>query len=522
MKTIFCPKYGPPEVQTNIITYRLMKHKFYLMVSLVFIITSANSQNIRYRNATDVLYEIYTPSDESTGNLRISDSLLHKDIDLFVRTIEEIGVNPYVNLPKDSFYEKINLLKSKIKQPLTRREFLLQFIPTVKELGLSHTHVYSLFTIRSYDKRGGKYLPLGVRIEKFGLFVNENYSSVNIPINDEIIAINNIPSKRLLDSLYRYADGATEYSKLMDIQENFSKLLWLVYDFSDTIQITTKQTTYKVNGLPSSEINKNKNEKLNQQQKKDSKLFEYCQIDSTTGKLTLREFMIRDEAKYYRFLDSVFCQVNKKLIKNLIIDVRDNPGGGDDYGIEVIKYLYNQPFKAYSKFYYKKSKILENFSYMFLYPEDRNNAEMQKAANCNGACESEHEYGTYYECENKTYNPKADSIRFNGKVYVLSNYLVYSAGNTFVGLVKDYKIGKIIGTETGQSPSSDGQLCWFLLPHSNLLASGSTTLAIRPGGDPGTTRGVLPDYEVSQLAIDAENGVDTIMDFTINLIKNKN
>jgi hypothetical protein len=500
---------------------KTMKYKLTFVTIILSVITCVYAQDVRYRDVMDVLNEMYTPSDETKANVKIAAKLLHEDIDLFVKTIEEIGVNPYINLPKDAFYKKIVRLKSSITQPLTSREFLLHFLPIVNELRLSHTHVYSSAFINLHDKQGGKYLPLGVRLEKNGLLVNDNYSSANIPINEPIISINKIPAKVIVDRLYRFAVGATEYSKLMDVQEDFSKLLWLVYNFSDAFQITTKQASYSVNGLSSGEINKKKSERINRQQKEDYKQFEYGQIDATTAKLTFRDFMIKDESSYYRFLDSVFAQVDKNSIKNLIIDVRDNPGGGDDYGIQIVKYLYDRPFKAYSNFYYKKSKLLENFSYLFLYPEDRNNPEMRKAANCNGACEAEHEYGTYYECENKIHDPKADSLRFKGSVYVLSNYLVYSAGNTFVGIIKDYKIGKIIGTETGQSPSNDGQLCWFLLPHSNLLASGSTTLAIRPSGDPSTTRGVIPDFEVPQSKADAKNGQDAVMDFTMKMIKEK-
>ena len=52
------------------------------------------------------------------------------------------------------------------------------------------------------------------------------------------------------------------------------------------------------------------------------------------------------------------------------------------------------------------------------------------------------------------------------------------------------------------------------------MAMGATMYAIRPNGDPGTTRGVIPDYEVIQSEEDTKKGVDTIMDFTMKLIKN--
>jgi hypothetical protein len=88
-------------------------------------------------------------------------------------------------------------------------------------------------------------------------------------------------------------------------------------------------------------------------------------------------------------------------------------------------------------------------------------------------------------------------------------------------LIKDYRLGKIIGTETGQSMSNDGQQCWFFLPHMNVMAGGSTTLCIRPNGDPSTARGILPDYEVVQSERDTKKGVDTVMEFVLKFVKTK-
>ena len=80
-------------------------------------------------------------------------------------------------------------------------------------------------------------------------------------------------------------------------------------------------------------------------------------------------------------------------------------------------------------------------------------------------------------------------------------------------------IGRIIGTETAQSPSSDGEGCYFLLPNSNVMAMASTMYSVRPSGDRRDTRGVVPDLEVKEGPSARRNGVDTVMDFTRALIE---
>jgi hypothetical protein len=180
----------------------------------------------------------------------------------------------------------------------------------------------------------------------------------------------------------------------MDLQNSLSIKLWWVYGFEGPFRIKMKDLVYGVDGLTASELKDLKRNGPDRRKPKTAPQYEYRQLDSTTGLLSLRDFGITDEAKYYGFFDSVFRQLRDTSIGHLIIDARDNPGGGDDYGSEVIKYLYHRPFQAYSKSYYEKSKILEDFSYLFLYPEDRNNPEMRKAANNMGDCQAEHEYGT--------------------------------------------------------------------------------------------------------------------------------
>ena len=502
-----------------------MTHKICFIIFFISISLSASSQDVRFRNFNTVAFEIVTPPSEDEINDKIPVDSLHKEIDFFVKTIEELGVNPYINIPKDDFNKSIDLLKRKIDVPLTRREFLLQFVPVVNELKLSHTRLYTPVEImeekKVYDRNQGKYLPIEVEINNNQLIITEDYSENDLPIGKEILSINNIQTKTIIDSLYKYSKGATKFSKINNTQNRFATLFWWVYNISRPFNIELTDSIYTIKGKTKKELKaiKKKN-KFTTKEKEPYVQYEYISVNSNTRMLRFRDFGIRDESKYYNFLDSVFLTLNKDDIKNLIIDVRNNPGGGDNYGIEVIKYLYNQPFHAYSKFYYKKSKRLENFQYMFLYPEDRDNPKMREAANCMGDCHELYDYGEYYECDKEMHNPKPDSIRFKGKVYVLANHRVYSAGNTFVGLIKDYEIGKIVGTETGQSPSNDGQLCMFYLPRSKILAGGSTTLCIRPNGDPQTSTGVLPDYEVHDSKEEKQKRVDTVMEYTMNLIKN--
>jgi hypothetical protein len=494
-----------------------MKKYILISIAIVYISQVGFTQKNQLRSLNEVVFSLYKPLDKGKLNSKIPVALLHQDIDLYVKTIEEIGVNPYLNFHKDSFYYEINQLKRKIDKPLTRREFFLMFSPICHDLKLSHTEPKIDWWVYKdiFDKNGGTYLPIDIKIEGNNLIIDKDYSS-KLPIGKEIVSINQIKSKTIIDSLLRYSNSSTNYSRKMDTQEDFSMLLWWIYNFSDTFLIELKDKVYTLKGMTVAELDKAKSNNSNQH--KEYKQYEYKEIDSKTGLMTIRDFGIRDTNTYFHFLDSAFHQLKQRLIKNLIIDIRGNAGGNDN-SFEVVRYLYDKPFKSSSKIYYKKSKIAEDFFLLFLNPEDRNNPETRKLVNCFGKCESEHQYGEYYECEEIKYIPKSDSLRFNGNLFVLQDFNTVSAGVDFAVLIKDFKIGKIIGTETNQSPSNDANGCYFLLPNTNILSVAATIYNIRPNGDPNTTRGVIPDYEIIQTKEDSEKGIDTIMDFTMKLIK---
>ncbi|MFX0195885.1 MAG: hypothetical protein ACFFCW_07170, partial [Candidatus Hodarchaeota archaeon] len=59
----------------------------------------------------------------------------------------------------------------------------------------------------------------------------------------------------------------------------------------------------------------------------------------------------------------------------------------------------------------------------------------------------------------------------------------------------------------------------FILPNSQVEAGVASKLLICAGGK-RDGRGVIPDYEVKQKPEDTAKGVDIVLQFTLNLIKN--
>jgi C-terminal processing protease CtpA/Prc len=111
-----------------------------------------------------------------------------------------------------------------------------------------------------------------------------------------------------------------------------------------------------------------------------------------------------------------------------------------------------------------------------------------------------------------------ETSRFKGKVFVLIGHRTVSDCTTFAQVIRFYKAGKLIGEETADPTVRGAEYISFKLPNSDLNFCVTTKKFILVGGKPDG-RGVIPDYEVKQKPEDTAKGVDTVLQFTLDLIR---
>jgi len=87
----------------------------------------------------------------------------------------------------------------------------------------------------------------------------------------------------------------------------------------------------------------------------------------------------------------------------------------------------------------------------------------------------------------------------------------------FASTIKDYKLGTLIGEETGGLATSYGDIYPFQLPNTRLHCGVSHKRFVRPSGE-DDGRGVLPDHQVEINVDDIAAGNDKVMAFAKKLI----
>jgi len=188
---------------------------------------------------------------------------------------------------------------------------------------------------------------------------------------------------------------------------------------------------------------------------------------------------------YYPSFSDAFSDNNIAYImtyfsqcKGLIIDVRDNGGGSLDYSKQLASYFFNiETITGYIK--HKTGDGHSDFS---------------------------------APVAMKT--PAHKTIQWQRPVIVLTNRKSYSATNDFINRMKQSPMGIIVGDKTGGGGglplSSELQNGWLVRFSSSPMYDSSMQ---------STEWGIDPDYNVALTYADELNGIDTIIEKAIVLIK---
>jgi carboxyl-terminal processing protease len=115
----------------------------------------------------------------------------------------------------------------------------------------------------------------------------------------------------------------------------------------------------------------------------------------------------------------------------------------------------------------------------------------------------------------KTIMPRADAYR--GKVFLLIDTRTFSAAESFAIDLWESGEATLVGCPTGGDTGSYPEI--FHSPSGLSFRIATSEPRLSPKGFPLEGRGVPPHYKVAQTVKDFMNGIDTQLEFTLNLIQ---
>ena len=242
--------------------------------------------------------------------------------------------------------------------------------------------------------------------------------------------------------------------------------------------------------------------------------FYYHLIGADVGYMNLFSFigdsMMSTDSGFTKAVDALFRQVAADKPRVLIIDVRENGGGDDEIGAELLRHLTEKPFRLLASWQVKRSSEVR----------DAGKSIIRIPFRWMGLPLLIADGRRYYlGAEGSLSEPATRSIRtwprgepfFDGPVCVLTGPHTYSAASEFADAVKTFGLATIVGEPTGGQPNSFGNPFVFHLKRSGLAVQIATVRSVRASGDVSDNRPVMPDIAVHPTAADLAKNVDPVV-----------
>ncbi len=411
---------------------------------------------------------------------------MSRDIDALVAGV----VARHPDLPGYASLDAINrlsqALKQSLKKPLTRVEFYRVVGQLNHAFGDGHSFLlwpYQEFNV--LKETGHVPFPFDVKFTSEGLLVlhrDYQYNAHRLRAGTPIKSVNGVPVKSLLANLQQYVGGETALLRHYIVARRFPVMLWSTYGWIDNFSIEFERQIVTVTS----------NQQWHSSDKGNPEHY-WERLNSTTGYLYVSHFDVPPD-EFETFVDSTFEELKQQNIDNLIIDIRDNPGGNTDTVAYLASYLADEPFRLISSL---QEKLNQDNRGWFGYKGKVGEIKSTE----------------WTDWEMPTSSPN----RFTGKRYVLVGPVSYSAAIVFATTMQDNKFATLVGEPTGGYANQSAQGNLFNLPHSQLRAYVTTRLLVRPNGNTRRTQ-VVPDYTVKTTANSVTNEQDMAIEKALRLI----
>ncbi|WP_308130712.1 S41 family peptidase [uncultured Flavobacterium sp.] len=417
------------------------------------------------------------------------------DVDSLVQYIEETHPNPYYRYPKKKFQKDIQQLKNGLNTNLNEVDFYLAFIKIISRLDDGHTGID--IPLNSYLKTNPSLLLYEFTLspQKPYIITGKPYTTIKneIPKDSEIISINSISSEKIIKDIIALNTGERDEFKAEYGANSFFFYLDYLYNakgiYNITYKLNGKKQKITVKGVPYQDYEKQRNLKQENSGNEDTKDTENYTLKLIPEKSTaIISFQIFDWDGFSEFCKQAFTEIKDKKIENLIIDIRNNLGGDSDVGDELFQFFMNQPYKQYDRVIGKNSRLIKE--------RIRTHERNGKILTSEDLATLKKAEGIYDTIVYEEIPIRENSLRFNGKMYLLTSAQAFSSAADFAQCFSNYKRGKIIGEETGGLVVSYGDIVSHQLPNTQLPITISSKLYYNVGTKTDDWHGVIPDIKI--------------------------
>jgi hypothetical protein len=425
--------------------------------------------------------------DSSDLSAKIKPELLRQDFLVFRDSLRAEHPGLYRYQTKHQFDRLYDSCYRQLNQGKTLLDLYAIIKLMISSIEDGHTSCDLPAPVKEQAGKQMKLFPVAMRFIGNHAFVRCTFSK-ELPAGTEVLRIDGTPVSLIRGRLFKYmsSDGSTRTHKYEELNGNgFAFLYALIFHERTDHEVTyaTKGGKPKSVRVEATNFTKYPCDSVTVPRK----YLELERFSNRVALLTVRtfsEYRCQKIGKnFHAFLDSSFRAINDGKVTSLVIDLRNNGGGEDEYGAMLYHYLSDRPFRYYASLRTTKRQLKKE--------EDPDLRTVPPA---------EHPY--------------------LGKVLFLINGNSFSSTAEFSAVARSNRRGLFIGEETGGGyyGNTSGTLTTLTLPNTKIeiaVPRLKYVMAVRPAKY--TDRGIIPDITVSPSISDILTNRDAVREKALTL-----
>jgi hypothetical protein len=440
---------------------------------------------------------------------------LQEDFQILRTTLEEAHPGLYTFASQAERDAQFDQLEAQLDREMTGIEFYRLIAPLVTDIHDGHTVIWPPADSPVYAADRDTFLPIRLRFLDGEGYVAEMLApDTELARGTQVLSINGLPLSDIVTRLLPYVphNGYIETGKLFYLGKLFPLYYGWVFGPAEGFELQIRDPmTGEESTVALSPINVAKISSLLQGSDAGAGLDLEIRPEEAIAIMTIGSF---GDPNIRSFLNDSFAKLRESGIKDLVIDLRGNGGGGSGDGALLYSLLSDEPFR-----YYDHLGAVLDGPLTFLEHSDQSAAGMDSILarmERTGSGELRYPHWTGLDQEQPG-RPDA----FAGNVYVLIDGGCGSSTTEFAAVAHANSRVVFVGEETGGRyyGNNSGTMPALTLPNTDIVVIVPLFQFVMAVPALTDDQGILPDYAVTPTPEDFAAGVDTELVFTLDLIR---